>query len=98
MNLVIIKGNRAELVRENGSLVNNITTNAISGQLNMKEDLIVITKVDGRVDLHRANGSFIRNIATNARDARFNGNEIAVTRNDGKIDIRRENGSYIRTI
>jgi hypothetical protein len=98
MNLVIIKGNRAELVRENGSLVNIITNDAISGQLNTKGDLIVITKTDGRVDLHRVNGSFIRNIANNARDARFNGNDIAVTRNDGKIDIRRENGSYIRTI
>ena len=40
MNLVIIKGNRAELVRENGSLVNIITNDAISGQLNTKGDLI----------------------------------------------------------
>ena len=67
MNLVIIKNGRAELVRENGSLVNNITTNAVSGQLNSKGDLIVITKTDGRVDLHRVNGSLIRNIANNGQ-------------------------------
>ena len=100
MNILQIKSGKAEIRKENGTLVRTIGNgDAISADFNSDQSMVAITTVKGKVEIRKENGTLIRTIGNgDATCARWYGSDLAITTNKGKTELRKENGTLIRTL